>query len=66
MIYVFAAEFQSSAKSSWVFHHFFTILFLKKKVAICIFLQVILLVLINSDFNKKKLEGSPYKLERQV
>ena len=35
-------------------------------LAICIFLQVILLVLINSDFNKKKLEGSPYKLERQV
>ena len=45
---------------------FYDFIFGKKKItAICIFLQVILLVLINSDFNKK-LEGSLYKPELQV
>ena len=62
--YFFASEFQSSAKSNWLSHNFFTIFFLKK-IRPSLFYLVTLHVLINSDF-KMKLGGSLEKLGREV
>ena len=55
---------QSSAKSNWLSHNFFTIFFLKK-IRPSLFYLVILHALINSDF-KRKLGGSLQKLGREV